>query len=160
MKEKLKIQLIYESTGQQKKMINYRQLMKWRKSIKKNTNMTVIKLYYKPSSSSSSISSSSSSNYEIKFHACLFQQTQIYAICCSMRKAIQGGVVNYQDKLWQASKPPCMIKEEFVSVDMEKISPAFLIVGMGVVVAIIMLICEKVIKKSKYYNVDHPSNSQ
>jgi hypothetical protein len=71
-----------------------------------------------------------------------------------MRKAIQGGVVNYQDKLWQAPKPPCMIKEEFVTVDMEKISPAFLIVGMGVVLAVVIFICEKVTKKSKYYHVE------
>jgi preprotein translocase subunit Sec61beta len=40
-----------------------------------------------------------------------------------------------------------MIKEEFVSVDMEKISPSFLIVGMGIVVAVIVLIGEKVMKK-------------
>lgn len=77
-----------------------------------------------------------------------------------MRKAIQGGVINYQDKLWQASKPPCMIKEEFVSVDMEKISPAFLIVGMGIVVAVIVLICEKVIVKSKYYNVGYQTHNE
>ena len=77
-----------------------------------------------------------------------------------MRKAIQGGVVNYQDKLWQASKPPCMIQEEFVSVDMEKISPAFLIVGMGIVLAVIVLICEKVMKKSKYYNVYYQTNNE
>jgi len=137
--------------------------MKWRKGIKnKKRKMAVIKLYYKPSSSSINSNSniSSSSNCEIKFHACLFQQTQIYAICCSMRKAIQGGVVNYQDKLWQASKPPCMIKEEFVSVDMEKTSPAFLIVLMGIAVAIIVLICEKVIKKSKYYNVYYQTQNE
>jgi hypothetical protein len=65
-----------------------------------------------------------------------------------MRKAIEGGVINYQDKLWQASKPTCMIKEEFVSVNMEKISPAFLIVGMGIILAVIVLIGEKVVKKS------------
>lgn len=51
-----------------------------------------------------------------------------------------------------------MIKEEFVSVDMEKISPAFLIVGMGIVLAVIMLICEKVTKKSEYYNVDYQTH--
>ena len=77
-----------------------------------------------------------------------------------MRKAIQGGVINYQDKLWQASKPPCMIKEEFVSVDMEKISPAFLIVAMGIVLAVIVLICEKVIKKSKYYNAYYQTHNK
>lgn len=75
-----------------------------------------------------------------------------------MRKAIQGGVINYQDKLWQASKPPCMIKEEFVSVDMEKISPAFLIVGMGIVLAVLVLVCEKVTKKRKYFNVDYKTH--
>jgi preprotein translocase subunit Sec61beta len=40
-----------------------------------------------------------------------------------------------------------MIKEEFVSVDMDKISPAFLIVGIGIIVAIILLIGEIAMKK-------------
>jgi hypothetical protein len=42
-----------------------------------------------------------------------------------------------------------------VSVDIEKISPSFLIVGMGILLAVIVLICEKVVKKSKYYEVDY-----
>ena len=132
---------------------------------KKAKDGTVIKLQNKPHiiiiiiiGGGGSSSSSSSSSCKIKFHACLFQQTQIEDMCCSMRKAIQGGVINYQDKLWQASKPPCMINEEFVSVDMEKISPAFLIVGMGIVLAIIVLTGEKVVKKSKYYNIHSQIN--
>jgi hypothetical protein len=64
-----------------------------------------------------------------------------------MRKAIEGGVVNYQDQLWQIPKPPCMNTEEFVSVDMEKISPAFLIIGVGIALAMILLIGEMVIKR-------------
>jgi hypothetical protein len=64
-----------------------------------------------------------------------------------MRKAIQGGVLNYQDQLWQTPKPPCMIKEEFVSVDMTNISPAFVIIGVGIILAIILLIGEIVIKR-------------
>jgi hypothetical protein len=37
-----------------------------------------------------------------------------------------------------------MIKEEFVSVDMDKISPAFLIVCMGIVLALIVLAGERI----------------
>ncbi|XP_021938008.1 uncharacterized protein LOC110838760 [Zootermopsis nevadensis] len=69
------------------------------------------------------------------------------AITIAMRKIIQGGIVNYQDQLWQTPKPPCMVKEEFVSVDIVKISPAFLIIGAGIVLAIILLIGEIIIKK-------------
>ncbi|XP_069696649.1 ionotropic receptor 75a-like [Periplaneta americana] len=68
------------------------------------------------------------------------------AIAIAMRKAIQGGVVHYLDMLWEVPKPACAIKEEFISVDMDKISPAFLIVGMGVVLAVIVLVCEKIMK--------------
>jgi hypothetical protein len=64
-----------------------------------------------------------------------------------MRKIIQSGIINYQDQLWQTPKPPCMIKEEFVSVNMDKISPAFLIVGIGIILAIILLIGEIAIKR-------------
>jgi hypothetical protein len=59
-----------------------------------------------------------------------------------MRKVIQSGIMNYQDQLWQSPKPPCNIKDEFVSVDFDKISPAFLIVGMGIILAIILLMGE------------------
>jgi hypothetical protein len=64
-----------------------------------------------------------------------------------MRKVIQSGVINYLDQVWLIPKPPCNIKEEFVSVDMEKISPAFLIVGMGIIWAIILLIGEIATKR-------------
>jgi hypothetical protein len=64
-----------------------------------------------------------------------------------LRKVIQGGILNYQDQLWQTPKPPCTIKEEFVSVDMDKISPAFLIIGTGIVLAVILLIGEIVMKR-------------
>jgi hypothetical protein len=40
-----------------------------------------------------------------------------------------------------------MIKEEFVSVDMGKISPAFLIVGIGIILAITLLIGEIAMKR-------------
>jgi hypothetical protein len=64
-----------------------------------------------------------------------------------LRKVIQGGILNYQDQLWQTPKPPCTIKEEFVSVDMDKISPAFLIIGTGIVLAVTLLIGEIVMKR-------------
>lgn len=40
-----------------------------------------------------------------------------------------------------------MMKEQFMSVDMEKISPAFLIVGIGIILAIILLIGEIAMKR-------------
>jgi hypothetical protein len=64
-----------------------------------------------------------------------------------MRKVIQSGIINYQDQLWETPKPPCTIKEEFVGVDMAKISPAFLIVGIGIILAIFLLIGEIAMKK-------------
>jgi hypothetical protein len=64
-----------------------------------------------------------------------------------MQKAIQSGIVSYHDRLWQIPKPLCTIKEEFVSVDMDKMSPAFLIIGTGVVMAIIVLFGEIIVKR-------------
>jgi hypothetical protein len=61
-----------------------------------------------------------------------------------MKKIYERGLVNYQDRMWKYPKPSCLIREEFVSVDMDKISPAFLIVGMGTVLALIVLAAEKI----------------
>jgi len=61
-----------------------------------------------------------------------------------MRRIYETGLVNYQDRVWRYPKPPCMIKEEFVSVDMSKISPAFLIVAVGVILSLIVLAGERI----------------
>ncbi|PNF16094.1 hypothetical protein B7P43_G03278 [Cryptotermes secundus] len=77
------------------------------------------------------------------------------AIAIAMRKVIQSGIINYQDQLWLATKPPCMMKEQFMSVDMEKISPAFLIVGIGIILAIILLIGEIAMKRRNKSDVSN-----
>jgi hypothetical protein len=61
-----------------------------------------------------------------------------------MKKIYERGLVNYQDRLWKYPKPVCTIKEEFVSVDMDKISPAFLIVAMGIIISLIVLAGERI----------------
>jgi hypothetical protein len=60
-----------------------------------------------------------------------------------MKKIYERGLVNYQDRVWRYPKPVCTIKEEFVSVDMDKISPAFLIVAMGIILSLIVLAGER-----------------
>jgi hypothetical protein len=64
-----------------------------------------------------------------------------------MKKIYERGLVNYQDRVWKYPKPPCTIKEEFVSVDMDKISPAFLIVAMGIILSLIVLAGERIIRR-------------
>lgn len=61
-----------------------------------------------------------------------------------MKRIYETGLVNYQDRVWKYPKPPCTIKEEFVSVDMDKISPAFLIVAVGIILALIALVGERI----------------
>jgi hypothetical protein len=64
-----------------------------------------------------------------------------------MKKIYERGLVNYHDRLWKYPKPLCTIKEQFVSVDMDKISPAFLIVGMGIVLALAVLTSERIARR-------------
>ncbi|PSN32158.1 Ionotropic receptor 75x [Blattella germanica] len=64
------------------------------------------------------------------------------AFTFAMRKISENGLVNYQDRIWFIPKPSCTIKEEFVSVDMDKISPAFLIVLAGVFVSSLLMMFE------------------
>ena len=61
-----------------------------------------------------------------------------------MRKAYQGGLVNYLNRVWQLKKPPCSQQEQFVTVDMGKISPAFVILLMGVAASCLVLLAEQV----------------
>jgi len=61
-----------------------------------------------------------------------------------MKRIYETGLINYQDRVWKYPKPPCTIKEEFVSVDMSKISPAFLIVAVGIILALILLAGERI----------------
>jgi len=61
-----------------------------------------------------------------------------------MRRIYETGLVNYQDRVWRYPKPSCTIKEEFVSVDMSKISPAFLIIAVGIILALIVLAGERI----------------
>ncbi|PSN32928.1 hypothetical protein C0J52_23627 [Blattella germanica] len=69
------------------------------------------------------------------------------AFSIAMQKAHERGLISYADRTWKFPKPACTIKEEFVSVEMDKIFPAFLIVAMGVFLSFIMLVFEKLIKK-------------
>ena len=64
-----------------------------------------------------------------------------------MRRIYETGLVNYQDRVWRHPKPPCTIKDEFVSVDMSKISPAFLIVAVGIIFSLIVLAGERIAKR-------------
>jgi preprotein translocase subunit Sec61beta len=64
-----------------------------------------------------------------------------------MKRIYEAGLVNYQDRLWKYPKPPCMIKEEFVSVGMSKISPAFVIVAVGIILALIVLAGERITRR-------------
>jgi len=73
-----------------------------------------------------------------------------------MKRIYETGLVNYQDRVWKYPKPPCTIKEEFVSVDMSKISPAFLIVAVGIILALIVLAGERI--AVRYGTVNNTSN--
>jgi len=64
-----------------------------------------------------------------------------------MKRIYETGLVNYQDRVWKYPKPPCKIKEEFASVGMSKISPAFLIVTVGIILSLIMLAGERIARR-------------
>lgn len=57
-------------------------------------------------------------------------------------KMLTSGIINRQRSLWITSKPACLANAHVVEVGLQHISPAFLILGLGVLTAMLILLLE------------------
>ncbi|XP_069694845.1 ionotropic receptor 75a-like [Periplaneta americana] len=71
----------------------------------------------------------------------------------TMSRMYESGLINYQDRLWKSYKPACLSNEEYKGVDMDKIAPAFLIIGSGIIAALIVLAGEIFTKRRLLYKM-------
>lgn len=63
------------------------------------------------------------------------------------------GIVKRFRKIWESSKPDCLLNSYTISVGFEYTAPIFLFMAMSILLSFILLICEIIyfhLKKTKY----------